>query len=159
MNKVFMISFILTSYLIGKSQSSLYGIYKMKNGDSVFSNRQMLILNCDQTFLLIDSGIKFTSTGTWKQNEHNGLLLSADKMIFKSDTSYKTRELTYLIKDDQLHDTKKIVSKRKYDRQIKKDGIRMYRQIGEIPMYEPYEKFRARQENLYFIKVESIGCK
>ena len=144
---------------MGKSQSSLYGIYKMKNGDSVFSNRQVLILNCDQTFLLVDSVIKFTGTGIWKQNEHNELLLSADKMIFKSDTSYKTKELKYLIKDDQLYDTKKIISKRKYDRQIKKDGRRLYRQIGEIPMYEPYEKFRVRQENLYFIKVESIGCR
>jgi hypothetical protein len=80
----------------------------MKYIDGVFSNKEILILNCDQTFLMVDSVIKFTATGTWRQNEHNGLLLLTDKMIFKSDTSYKTKELTYLIKDGQLHDSKTI---------------------------------------------------
>lgn len=82
------------------------------------------------------------------------LILSIDSTVFQNSKSSKKMRLTYFIRNGKLHE--EVMTKKQYDKQNKKLDKKL--QLCMPGMWEDYDKFKAKQEGRYLIKVNSLQC-
>lgn len=140
----------------GKSQESLYGVYKLSITDDNFNQKIFLTLKCNKTFLLENFTFKFSKTGIWFE-KNDTLIISFDTDSSKSDRLKWRKGFAYLIKDGKLYSMEKTMSEMRYNQQNKKD-IETSKQFGEEQKYEPSSDFIKKAERTFFKKIDSEKC-